>query len=80
MQHTLPMTVDIPQIEYIPFVEDLARMLCIQVVLQIMLVLQGAASMDAMFFALVLYMMLGVSVYWLILKRVIAFVPPAKRA
>lgn len=73
------MTVDIPQIEYIPFVDDLARMLCIQVVLQIMLVLQGAASMDAMFFALVLYMMLGVSVYWLILKRVIAFVQPTKR-
>lgn len=79
MQRALPMTVDIPRIEYIPFVEDLARMLCIQVVIQIMLVLQGAASMDAMFFALVLYMLLGVSVYWLVLKRVIAFVPPARK-
>jgi hypothetical protein len=73
------MTIDIPEIEYIPFVEDLVRMVCIQVVLQIMLVLQGAASMDAMFFALVLYVMLGVAVYWLILKRLVSFVPSQRK-
>lgn len=80
MQRALPMTVDIPRIEYIPYVEDLLRMLCIQVVLQIMLVLQGSASMDAMFIALVMYMLLGVSVYWLILKRVIAFIPRTSKS
>jgi hypothetical protein len=72
-QYSLPLKIDIPEIEYIPYAEDMARMACIQVVLQIMLVLQGAAQMDSMFIALVLYMMLGVSVYWLVVKRLIAF-------
>jgi hypothetical protein len=72
-QYSLPLKVDIPEIEYIPYAEDMARMVCIQVVLQIMLVLQGAAQLDSMFIALVLYMMLGVSVYWLVVKRLITF-------
>lgn len=73
--HSLPVQIDIPQIEYIPYVEDILRMVCIQVVLQLMLALQGSGGLDATFFALILYMMLGVSVYWLIVKRVISFRP-----
>jgi len=63
--------------EYAGMFEDMARMLCIQFVLQIMLYFGGIV--DAVFtdeyFVLVMYILLGVMFYWLILKSLVGFRP-----
>jgi hypothetical protein len=60
--------------EYIPFLEDLARMVTIQIVLQFMLFVQSPSSnpfFDIRFMQVLLYIILGVSAYWLVLKKLV---------
>jgi hypothetical protein len=60
--------------DYIPFLEDLARMITIQIVLQFMLFVQSPSSnpfFDVRFIQVLLYIILGVSVYWLVLKKLV---------
>lgn len=60
--------------EYVPYAEDLLRMVTIQCVIQLMLFLQSpsfAVLFSPAFFELVFYVVLGVSVYWLLLKKVV---------
>lgn len=60
--------------EYVPFAEDLLRMVTIQCVIQLMLFLQSpsfAVLFSPAFFELIFYVVLGVSVYWLLLKKVV---------
>ena len=57
--------------EYVPFVEDVARMVTIQLVLQLLMTLQGSASLDIAFVVYLLQVVVGVAVYWLLVRRVV---------
>ena len=57
--------------EYVPFVEDVARMVTIQFVLQLLMTFQGIASVDMDFIVYLLQVMVGVAVYWLVVRRVV---------
>ncbi len=69
----LPFRVFLPMSEYIFFCEDLVRVSTIQFVLQFMLSLRGEATFNFGFLELVLYMLAGVAMYWLIVKKVLVF-------
>jgi hypothetical protein len=62
----------VPKSEYIPYCDDLVRIVTIQFVIQFMM-MRGASSFDTDFLELVLYILAGVSMYWLILKKVFTF-------
>lgn len=55
--------------EYVPFIEDLSRMATIQVTIQLLMVFQGVASMDAAFLVYLAQVMVGVAAYWLVVRR-----------
>jgi hypothetical protein len=57
--------------EYVPFVEDVARMVTIQLVLQLLMTFQGVATLDIDFIVYILQVMVGVAVYWLVVRRVV---------
>lgn len=61
--------------EYVPMLEDIARMVCIQITIQLMFYLNGAGAQQFFtpdFVMLVMYIVLGVMLYWLVFRRVIA--------
>jgi hypothetical protein len=60
--------------EYLPMLEDVARMVCIQITIQLMFYLNGGAQefFTPDFVMLVMYIVLGVMLYWLVFRRVIA--------
>ena len=68
-------TVTLANKEYLPMVEDILRMMTIQVTLQFLLYINNAeaAFFTADFFLLLVYIVLGVCVYWLIIKRCVSF-------
>jgi hypothetical protein len=76
----LPISITVPKSEYIPYCDDLVRIVTIQFVIQFMMMLRGASSFDSEFVELVLYILAGVSMYWLILKKVFTFSAATKRA
>lgn len=60
--------------EYIPYFEDLARMMILQIILQFMYHIRDPNQNNFLtleFFELLMYIILGVSVYWLLFKKVI---------
>lgn len=57
--------------EYVPFVEDLMRMATIQVTMQLLMVFQGVAAMDAGFLVYLLQVLVGVAAYWLVVRRAV---------
>ena len=61
--------------EYIEFANDLARMIIIQVMIQFLFYLNNPSVgfFTGEFFLLVIYICLGVCVYWLVFKRLINF-------
>jgi hypothetical protein len=75
----LPIQITVPKSEYIPYCDDLVRIVTIQFVIQFMMMLRGASSFDTDFLELVLYILAGVSMYWLILKKVFTFSAATKR-
>lgn len=58
--------------EYVSFIDDVARMATIQVVMQVLMVAQGTASMGADFFVYLLQLLVGVATYWLVVRRAVA--------
>ncbi len=63
--------------EYVPLFQDAMRMICIQATIQLMGYLsqdgaQAAPLLSAEFFLLLLYVLLGVMLYWLAVRRVVA--------
>lgn len=61
--------------EYVAFAEDVIRMVSIQLVIQFMLFLQApsfSVLFSSSFFELLFYVVLGVSVYWLVVKKIVA--------
>lgn len=75
----LPIEITVPKSEYIPYCDDLVRIVTIQFVIQFMMMLRGASGFDTDFLELVLYILAGVSMYWLILKKVFKFSAATKR-
>ena len=61
--------------EYIPVIEDVLRMVTIQVTLQFLYFINNdnVGFFTADFFLLILYVVLGVCVYWLIIKKLLIF-------
>jgi len=76
----LPISITVPKSEYIPYCDDLVRIVTIQFVIQFMMMLRGASSFDSEFLELVLYILAGVSMYWLVLKKVFTFSAATKRS
>jgi uncharacterized membrane protein SirB2 len=66
--------VDVPYKEYIPMVDDMLRVVCIQVAIQLMLFASGDSQFfTAEFIMLVIYIVLGVALYWLVAKKLVVF-------
>jgi hypothetical protein len=57
----LPISITVPKSEYIPYCDDLVRIVTIQFVIQFMMI-RGASSFDSEFVELVLYILAGVYV------------------
>lgn len=62
---------------YALFLDDVIRMLCIQVTIQVMMFCSSApGTMDFIspqFIVMLVYVVLGVALYWLVLKRLVVF-------
>jgi hypothetical protein len=56
--------------EYLPLANDLVRMICIQVTIQLMIFLgsDGGAFFTAEFMLLLIYIVMGVLLYWLVVR------------
>lgn len=62
--------------DYIPMIEDMCRMVTIQVMIQVMVFLSNPGSTmvaTGEFFLLTMYVVLGVAMYWLVFKKVVSF-------
>ena len=60
--------------EYLPLVDDIVRMVCIQATIQIMVFLAGGGSLFTTdFVMLVVYIILGVMLYWLVFRKLVTF-------
>ena len=63
-------------VDFVPLSNDLVRMLCIQVSIQIMLVLSGMPGVGfftADFLLLVFFTSLGLTLYWLAVRKIVVF-------
>lgn len=61
--------------EYVPFVQDVVRMVCIQFAIQLLYHLDapsGTPFLGSDFVMLLVYVVLGVMLYWLVLRKVVA--------
>jgi hypothetical protein len=70
-------TFKLPNKEYVPMMDDISRMVIIQLTIQFLYYInnkdgEGFFTLD--FFLLLVYIVLGVCLYWLIFKKTIAFV------
>lgn len=69
-------SIKLPNSDYIQFVEDIVRMLAIQMTIQFLYFINsnGEVSFFALDFLLLsIYIVLGVCVYWLIIKKLVVF-------
>ena len=60
--------------EYIPMVEDLVRMTILQFIVQFMFFIRNPyeySLFDTRFIEMLLYLVLGLCVYWLLFKRLV---------
>lgn len=63
--------------EYLPFIEDLVRFLLLQVSINFMYYIQNPYENSFFrqdFFELLLYIIIGLSVYWLIFKKFVRII------
>ena len=66
----------VPNKTYIELINDIIRMITIQFVIQFLFYINGpenAIFFSIDFFLLVIYIVLGVCVYWLIIKKLVVF-------
>ena len=62
--------------EYMPYIEDLVRMIILQITIQFMYHIKDSTSnafITTDLFELIMYIILGVSVYWLLFKKIVRF-------
>lgn len=68
--------VDVPNKEYIGMIDDITRMITIQFMIQFLMFINNPSEVSFFsldFILLVLYIVLGVCVYWLVIKKLIHF-------
>jgi heme/copper-type cytochrome/quinol oxidase subunit 4 len=68
--------IDVPQKDYIPMIDDIARVVMIQISIQLLLFATDPEQNKFFtidFVLLVTYIVLGVSLYWLVFKKLIRF-------
>lgn len=68
--------INVPNKEYIDFINDIIRMITIQIMIQFLYYINNpteVAFFSADFFLLLIYIVLGVCVYWLVIKKLIIF-------
>lgn len=68
--------IQLPNSEYIGMVEDVLRMVIIQTVIQFLYCINsngGVPFFSLDFILLLIYIMLGVCVYWLVIKKLVQF-------
>jgi hypothetical protein len=69
--------VDIAQLfgpDFAPFANDVTRMVCIQCAIQMLnSIVNRTSFLSAEFFTLLFYIVLGVALYWLALRRLVVF-------
>lgn len=68
--------VDVPQKEYLGLIDDIARMVIIQFSIQLLLYATSPEEnqfFSADFILLLLYIILGVCLYWLVFKKLVSF-------
>lgn len=68
--------VDVPKKEYLPMIDDIARMVMIQFSIQLLLVATNPEEnqfFSADFILLLIYIVLGVCLYWLVFKKLVVF-------
>lgn len=69
------LNVNLPS-EYLPFLNDLLRIIVIQLVAQIMFTLYNSTEypfLSEIFILTILFLVVGVCVYWLIIKKIVVF-------
>lgn len=61
--------------EYIPVIKDVVRMVCIQLTIQVMLYLDESVKVffTMEFLLILLYVVLGVLLYWLVFQKIVDF-------
>ena len=63
--------------EYVPLLNDVLRMVTLQIIIQLMLSLRDNEEypfFSQNFFELLFYIVLGLMTYWLIIKKIIKFI------
>ena len=68
--------------EYVGMVDDILRMVTIQVTIQFLYYINSTetAFFTSDFFLLIVYVVLGVCLYWLVIKKLIHLVPSKEDA
>lgn len=61
----------IPNSEYIELIQDIARMLILQLTIQFLYYINGESFFTADFILLCVYIVLGVSLYWLVFRKLV---------
>lgn len=68
--------INVPNKEYIEFINDVIRMLTIQFMIQFLFYINNpgeVAFFSSDFLLLIIYVTLGVCVYWLVIKKLVIF-------
>ena len=69
-------TIQVPNKEYIGLLDDVARMVIIQLTIQFLYYInskEGEGFLTVDFMLLLVYIVMGVCLYWLIFKKTISF-------
>lgn len=69
-------SIDVPNKDYIDLINDIARMVTIQITIQFLFFINNPSEINFFsidFILLTLYMVLGICVYWLIIKKLVIF-------
>lgn len=71
------------QDDYVHVIDDVIRLVMIQVIVQLMFYMNSPVDFPfftPVFLAVLLYIIIGVSAYWLVFRKLVLFVPRQKRA
>lgn len=69
-------SINIPNKDYIEFINDIARMITIQITIQFLLFINDPNAINFFsvdFILMLVYIVLGICVYWLIIKKLVLF-------
>lgn len=59
--------------DFAPIANDFTRMLCIQVAIQVLMASRDGGVFTADFFLLLLYIAIGVLLYWAVVRKIVLF-------